>query len=93
MNADIEVPELSCRVDFDPFSDASGTAKNDPTIQGGFLDFYQAYTLKEIDISAEVEGGTVSSYVLKTVLPDFETDYILQPGLLEPMVDTSFNPV
>lgn len=90
--ANLEVPELSCRIDFDPFSDEAGATKNETKI-GGFLDFYQAYTLSGTTITAEVEGGTVASYALPIALPDFGTDYILQPGLLEPMVDTSFAPV
>ena len=90
--AKLEVPELSCRIDFDPFSDEAGATKNETKV-GGFMDFYQLYTASEKVITAEVEGGTIASYALQTTLPYFETDYILQPGLLEPMVDTSFAPV
>ena len=90
----LEVPELSCRVDFDPLSDAPGATKNDPSTVGGFLDNYNVYKNGGTYVSAEVEGATATAeYVLKDTLPEFEAPYILQPGLLEPMVDTSFDPV
>lgn len=90
----LEVPELSCRVDFDPLSDAPGATKNDPGTVGGFLDNYNVYKNGGTYVSAEVEGATATAeYVLKDTLPEFEAPYILQPGLLEPMVDTSFDPV
>ena len=61
-----EVPELACRVDFNPFTAGSAAIENnDPdytanqaTAETGFLDFYTQIPTYSASVYVDVEGGT-----------------------------------
>lgn len=88
-------PELSCRTDFDPFSDT------------GFLDLYNTlyYSLVDARTFSDKNYVLLSNMLLSCIKNEEERDYgdrdldeeaeegIFEPGILEPMLATSFSPV
>lgn len=102
-----EVPELACRVDFDPFSESPKCVLNtdDPKLTAnlatkdqGFIDLYnQVPSYKSSfyvvrKVQVTVPGAT---YHMRTEsdFPIYGNAGIMAPGVLEPMLDTMFGPV
>ena len=104
----VEVPELTCRSDLDPFSDSidvsahpdyipaeiSGTTVNYPVYGGttGFIDLFHKsdYASKVYFTVGENTYGNIAAV---NTLPTFDSTQILEPGWLEPMLDTDFKPI
>lgn len=104
----VEVPELTCRSDLDPFSDSidvsahpdyipaniSGTTVNYPVHGGtsGFIDLFHKsnYASKVYFVVGSTTYGNIEAV---SSLPTFDSTQILEPGMLEPMLDTDFKPI
>ena len=109
----IEVPELDCRVNFDPFMDMPGSVLKteagytsiEATQDTGFVDMFdngpgiRPNTKYRDDVYVDVNGSTYNVFIGPAgpaFLPSFTTNgtsYIMRPGILEPMVDTTFTPI
>ena len=109
----IEVPELDCRVNFDPFMDMPGSVLKtedgytsiEATQDTGFVDMFdngpgiEPNTKYRDDVYVDVNGSTYNIFIGPAgpaFLPAFTTNgtsYIMRPGILEPMVDTTFTPI
>jgi len=121
-----EVPELECRINFDPFARVNGSVLNtEPgytanmaTKNDGFLNLYNSvpdYTaqvyveakpkeqlqtsstadneLIYYDMPVYIEGTTTYESGIGYVINRTGKTFIAGPGILEPMLDTSFPPI
>ena len=100
----VEVPELSCRTNMDPFSTGVMSVQNsgnDYTVQpntanSGLVDLYNQVTQYFNDVYDTVDntGHYRLRYTIKsTYNPNTKKYLTAGPGLLEPMLDTMFPPV
>ena len=100
----VEVPELSCRTNMDPFSTGVMSVQNsgnDYTVQpntanSGLVDLYNQVTQYFNDVYDTVDnnGHYRLRYTIKsTYNPNTKKYLTAGPGLLEPMLDTVFPPV
>ena len=104
----LEVPELACRVDFDPFNelvagtdpsyvyniDNAALTGNTNTQYTGFLDLYnQVKTYK--DNFYTVNGDTISGSTeyIGGNFPTYKDQEEMGPGILEPMINTDFGEI
>ena len=94
----VEVPELSCRTNMDPFSTGVMSVQNsgnDYTVQpntanSGLVDLYNQVTQYFNDVYDTVDN-TGHYHLRYTIKPAY--NFTVGPGLLEPMLDTMFPPV
>ena len=99
MDADrMEVPELACRVELNPFEVHDGSILNtgsdytsySENQSDGFLDMYGRVYNDRQDLYFKIDEVSVpigaSTYF-------FSKSAVMGPGILEPMVDTSFSPL
>lgn len=71
-------PEEDCTTNLDPFS-------------GGVLDLYNVYKAM---LDYNVTNYSDFGYIYKDILLDFtDAEAVMTPGMLEPILDTTFNPV
>ena len=105
-SAKVEVPELSCRVNMDPFQECQPSVLNGDlpvsvvAADSGFLDLWQTVP-GYADVVYEVVDGSTSTMLstMPVVLQppeQAESDdivYTVGPGILEPMLDTMFPPI
>lgn len=95
-----EVPELACRVNFDPFDDSTGSVLNtgsDLTVNDllkntGFIDMYNNGPGYKDKFYVSV-SGTTYHMVNDSDYPTYTDSAVMEPGALEPMLDTQFGPV
>jgi len=95
-----EVPELACRVNFDPFDDSTDSVLNtgsDLTVNDllkntGFIDMYNNGPGYKDKFYVSVSGTT---YHMRddSDYPIYTDSAVMEPGALEPMLDTQFGPV
>ncbi len=99
-----EVPELACRVDFDPFNElVVGTTPSyvynidNPELTGntntqftGFLDFYNQVPQYKANFYVTVDGGTAQKMPSTETFPVYGATSYMGPGILEPMLNTQF---
>lgn len=96
----LEVPELTCRVDVDPFDELPDCVLNtDPalsynalTANTGFLDLYNNVDSYHEQFYVTVDG-TTHHMVNDSDYPAYTVDDQMGPGILEPMLNTQFGPV
>lgn len=104
----LEIPELECRVELDPFKTTADYAiknlrseytKNDATLHDGFLDFYYFGNGYSDRVYIRIDGGDqikvksdVSPYIIGGTC-SFNSEQVVGPGILEPMLDTEFSPI
>ena len=74
------VPELACPTSSDPFGD-------------GFLDLFSTFADQTLVGLAPDATNTVLATELQKFIQDDGTEGTMHPGVLEPMLDTSFSPV
>lgn len=94
----VEVPELSCRTNMDPFVDDVLSVQNagaeytvdTNTANSGLIDLYNQVTPYFNDVYDTIDNA--GHYHLRyTIKPAY--NFTVGPGLLEPMLDTMFPPV
>lgn len=104
----LEIPELECRVELDPFKTTADYAiknlrseytKNDATLHDGFLDFYYFGNGYSDSVYIRIDGGDqikvkseISPYIIGGTC-SFNSEQVVGPGILEPMLDTEFSPI
>lgn len=74
------VPELACPASSDPFGD-------------GFLDLFSTFADRTLVGLAPDATNTALATKLQKFIKDDGTEGTMHPGVLEPMLDTSFSPV
>jgi len=99
MDADrMEVPELACRVELNPFEVHDGSILNtgsdytsySENQSDGFLDMYGRVYNDRQDLYFKIDEVSVP---IGTSTYSFSKSAVMGPGILEPMVDTSFSPL
>ena len=100
----LEVPELACRVDFDPFNeliegttpsyvyniDTAALTGNTNTQYTGFLDLYNQITTYNKNFYVTIDGTTAS---MDGAFPEYQQESTMGPGILEPMINTDFGEI